>query len=166
VGTIGSTPPGVFSDSAAGTVLQIFRPIDRAALSLRPSLQLVEIVSPVLHHFPPLGEVLRVVVGGADPVAFVMGKLAFDPIGMEPHFVFRTTRAPRPRAYSLLISGRCAFAPFGLPTGRYRASAASLRRHARRAHPRATRSDKLRGQGSSAAHDSDRPYASIARHPG
>jgi hypothetical protein len=28
-------------------------------------------------------EVLRVVVGGA----VVMGKLAFDPIGMEPHFV-------------------------------------------------------------------------------
>ena len=53
----------------------------------RPSLQRVEIVRPLLHHTPALGEVLRVVVGGADLVAFVMGKLAFDAIGMEPHFV-------------------------------------------------------------------------------
>jgi hypothetical protein len=53
----------------------------------RPSFQLVEIVRPLLHHATSLGEVLRVVVGGADLVAFVMGKLAFDPIGMKAHFV-------------------------------------------------------------------------------
>jgi hypothetical protein len=45
--------------------------------------KIVEIVRPLLHHAPALGEVLRVVVGGADFVAFVMGKLAFDPIGMK-----------------------------------------------------------------------------------
>ena len=49
--------------------------------------KIVEIVRPLLHHTPALGEVLRVIVGGADLVAFVMGKLAFDAIGMEPHFV-------------------------------------------------------------------------------
>jgi hypothetical protein len=48
-----------------------------------PSLQRVEIVRRLLHHAPALGEVFRVVVGGADLVAFVMGKLAFDPIGMK-----------------------------------------------------------------------------------
>jgi hypothetical protein len=46
--------------------------------------KIVEIVRPLLHHTPALGEVLRVIVGGADFVAFVMGKLAFDPIGMNP----------------------------------------------------------------------------------
>ena len=49
--------------------------------------EIVETVRPLLHHSPPLGKVLRVVLGGADFVAFVMGKLAFDPIGMKPHFV-------------------------------------------------------------------------------
>jgi hypothetical protein len=49
--------------------------------------KIVEIVRPLLHHTPALGEVLRVVVGGADLVAFVMGKLAFDAIGMKTHFV-------------------------------------------------------------------------------
>jgi hypothetical protein len=49
--------------------------------------KIVEIVSPLLHHASALGEVLRVIVGGADLIAFVMGKLAFDAIGMEPHFV-------------------------------------------------------------------------------
>jgi hypothetical protein len=49
--------------------------------------KIVEIVCPLLHHAPALGEVLRVVVGGANLVAFIMGKLAFDPIGMKPHFV-------------------------------------------------------------------------------
>src|SRR3984893_15253248 len=49
--------------------------------------KIVEIIRPLLHHEAALGEVLGVVVGGADFVAFVMGKLAFDPIGMEPHFV-------------------------------------------------------------------------------
>jgi hypothetical protein len=49
--------------------------------------EIVEIVSPLLHHFPPLGEVLRVVVGGADLVALVMCKLAFDPIGVKSHLV-------------------------------------------------------------------------------
>jgi len=49
--------------------------------------KIVETVRPLLHHAAALGEVLRVVVGGADFVAFVMGKLAFDPIGMKPHFV-------------------------------------------------------------------------------
>ena len=49
--------------------------------------EIVEIVRPLLHHATPLGEVLGVVVGGANLVAFVMGKLAFDPIGMKPHFV-------------------------------------------------------------------------------
>jgi hypothetical protein len=36
----------------------------------RPTLQHVEIVRPLLHHAPALGEVLRVVVGGADLIAF------------------------------------------------------------------------------------------------
>jgi hypothetical protein len=49
--------------------------------------KIVEIVRPLLHHTPALGKVLGVVVGGADFIAFVMGKLAFDPIGMEPDFV-------------------------------------------------------------------------------
>ena len=49
--------------------------------------KIVEIVRPLLHHTPALGEVLRVIVGGANLVTFVLGKLAFDPIGMEPHFV-------------------------------------------------------------------------------
>jgi len=49
--------------------------------------KIVKIVRPLLHHAPTLGQVLRVVVGGADLIAFVMGKLALDPIGMEPHFV-------------------------------------------------------------------------------
>ena len=49
--------------------------------------KIVEIGRPLLHHTPALGEVLPVIVGGADLVAFVMGKLAFDAIGMEPHFV-------------------------------------------------------------------------------
>ena len=49
--------------------------------------KIVEIVRPLLHHTPALGEVLRVVVGGANLVALVMGKLAFDPIGMKPHLV-------------------------------------------------------------------------------
>ena len=47
--------------------------------------EIVETVRPLLHHAAALGEVLRVVIGGADFVAFVMGKLGFDPIGMEPH---------------------------------------------------------------------------------
>src|SRR5262245_36934005 len=34
--------------------------------AVRPTLQLVEIVRPLLHHAPTLGEVLGVVVGGAD----------------------------------------------------------------------------------------------------
>jgi hypothetical protein len=46
--------------------------------------KIVEIVSPLLHHAPALGMVLRVVVGGADLVAFVMGKLAFDVIRADP----------------------------------------------------------------------------------
>jgi hypothetical protein len=45
--------------------------------------KIVERVRPLLHHAPALGEVLRVVVGGADLIAFVMGNLALDPIGME-----------------------------------------------------------------------------------
>jgi hypothetical protein len=49
--------------------------------------KIVEIVSPLLHHATTLGEVLGVIVGGADLVALVMGKLAFDPIGMKTHFV-------------------------------------------------------------------------------
>src|SRR5437016_4292358 len=49
--------------------------------------KIVETVRPLLHHAAALGEVLRVVVGGADFVAFVMGKLAFDPIGMKAHVV-------------------------------------------------------------------------------
>ena len=49
--------------------------------------KIVEIVRPLLHHTPALGKVLSVIVCSADFVALVMGKLAFDPIGMEPHFV-------------------------------------------------------------------------------
>ena len=45
----------------------------------RPSLQLIEIVSPLLHHLPALGEVLRVVVGGANLVAFgIAGAIGID----------------------------------------------------------------------------------------
>ena len=49
--------------------------------------KIVETVRPLLHHAPALGEVLGVVVGGADLVALVMRKLAFDPIGMKAHVV-------------------------------------------------------------------------------
>ena len=49
--------------------------------------KIIETVRPLLHHAPALGEVLGVVVGGANFVAFVVGKLAFDPIGMKAHFV-------------------------------------------------------------------------------
>jgi hypothetical protein len=49
--------------------------------------KIVETVRPLLHHATPLGEVLGVIIGGAHLVALVMRKLAFDPIGMEPHFV-------------------------------------------------------------------------------
>jgi hypothetical protein len=49
--------------------------------------KIVETVRPLLHHAPALGQVLRVIVGGADLVAFVTGKLAFDPVGMKSHFV-------------------------------------------------------------------------------
>jgi hypothetical protein len=58
----------------------------RWTMTLPPG-KIVEIVRPLLHHATPLGEVLGVIVGGANLVAFVMGKLAFDPIGMKPHFV-------------------------------------------------------------------------------
>ena len=49
--------------------------------------EIVEIVRPLLHHATPLGKVLSVIVCSAHVVALVMRKLAFDPIGMEPHFV-------------------------------------------------------------------------------
>ena len=49
--------------------------------------KIVEIVRPLLHHAQTLWQVLRVIVGGANLVAFVMGKLAFDPIGRKPQFV-------------------------------------------------------------------------------
>jgi hypothetical protein len=49
--------------------------------------KIIEIVRPLLHHAPAFGQVLRVVVGGTDLVAFVMGKLAFDPIGVKSHLV-------------------------------------------------------------------------------
>jgi hypothetical protein len=42
--------------------------------------KIVEVVRPLLHHFPPLGEVLSVIVSGANVVALIMGKLAFDEI--------------------------------------------------------------------------------------
>jgi hypothetical protein len=49
--------------------------------------KIVEIVRPLLHHAPALGEVLSVIVSGANVVALVMGKLAFDPIGVKSHLV-------------------------------------------------------------------------------
>jgi len=57
--------------------------------------KIVETVRPLLHHAAALGEVLRVVVGGADLVALVMGKLAFDPIGMKPHLSHRAEAVNR-----------------------------------------------------------------------
>lgn len=69
----------------------------RAAVSLPPSLQLVEIVSPLLHHAAALGEILRVVVGGADPIAFVMASWRSIQSGWNPisfRIVDATARKP------------------------------------------------------------------------
>jgi hypothetical protein len=69
-GTIGSTSMGRSSRKLA-------RSPELTNDHLSTTGKIVEIVRPLLHHAPALGEVLRVVVGGTDLVAFVMGKLAF-----------------------------------------------------------------------------------------
>ena len=51
--------------------------------------QIIEIVSPGLHHSHPLGTKLRSMhIGTADIVGFLVRKLPFDGIGIPPsHFV-------------------------------------------------------------------------------
>ena len=81
-GTIGSRTRAVFWITAR--VLRLnwrtaalhgynFKPYDLGAVSFRPGLQFIEIVSPLLHHVPPLGKMRRPVVGAPVRIAHRMG---------------------------------------------------------------------------------------------
>ena len=48
-----------------------------------PSFQLVEIVRPLLHHLPPLGQMRRSVVGASVGIPYGVSQLMFDQIGTD-----------------------------------------------------------------------------------
>lgn len=48
---------------------------------------LVQVVRPPLHHLPPLGQILGVVVGSLDSIALYMGKLDFNHLGPKAMLV-------------------------------------------------------------------------------
>lgn len=81
-GTIGSRLRGAFLDFAARAAapgglhkraVGLLRSNRSTRYHFRPSLQLVEIVSPLLHHLPPLGKMRCPVVGAPVRVAHCMG---------------------------------------------------------------------------------------------
>jgi len=49
----------------------------------RPRLQSVQIVGPLLHHYPSLFQEPCTVVGGAQSVRYRMGKLMFNDFGFD-----------------------------------------------------------------------------------
>lgn len=50
----------------------------------RPGLQVIEIVSPLLHHFPSFRKMRGPVVGAPIRIAHRMGKLVFDVVRADP----------------------------------------------------------------------------------
>src|SRR5260221_5769302 len=85
---------------------------------------LVEIIGPPLHHLPALRQVLRVIVGGANLIAFVVRKLPLYHVRIESVFIqdsaSRSTetvpRCPRMVAHSIqrIENGVLTHAPGGL----------------------------------------------------
>jgi hypothetical protein len=55
--------------------------------NLVPRGERIQVVRPLLHHVATAGEELRSVVRATDLVPFIVRKLTFDPVGVEPHLV-------------------------------------------------------------------------------
>ena len=64
----------------------------------RPGLQLVQIIRPLLHHLPALGQMGRAVVGAPVRVAHGMGELVFDEIGADAEHFIQNHPCHRPEA--------------------------------------------------------------------